>query len=1285
MNTTIHKPHQRLLAIALSFVMLLGFLPMTAFAESDVPDMGVSGEIIAFELLTEEAANQTVPLGTSLDKLNLPETLTAALRVAMPTDATISSGKISETTESTIPVSVTWVSEPEYDGDTEGTCIFTAQMSGYTLSAEPPLITVTVGKAAQKITLLVDAPLAAGDVNRTHYAYDATAKKLTIKTNEGPASYKYYKDIPIADVTTVEILDGVTYIDTSAFGNFSALTSVQIAESVTKIHSGAFANCSALPTILLPLKLTSIGDSAFAGCTSLAGITIPGSVTSIGDTAFFECSSLSSILISPSVTSIGERAFDNCTSLKAVGIPNSVSRIEALTFVNCTSLASVTLPDSVTFVGHQAFWKCKSLTSVTLPKTVTSISEEAFKGCSSLTIRLTSDTAPSFGIEWANSVPAVYYPGKWGAPNTITNLNYSNNAKGIIDHAKIQGIYQPFGNIAPNSTVAETAQYTGTVTWSPNDNLFKGKTVYTATITLTPKDGFTLLYVPADFFTLPFGPPNVSSVSNAANSGVITAVFPETSEFLAITIKDIPGVAVPVAGAIPADIITETEQYTGTVTWFPADSTFKPNTAYTATIILTPKDNFVFLSVGENFFTVAGAKTSNAVMSSKVTAEFPAAPTYTATINPTSKTFPVATAGYGAQTTQEFTITNTGTGQITGLSAILGGSSFEISTVLSETSINTGETAVISVRPKTGLAAGTHTDTLTITDNNGVSLTANLSFEVTAAPTYTATVNPTSKTFPAATAGYSAQTAQQFTITNTGTGQITGLSAILGGSSFEISTVLSETSINAGETAAISVRPKTGLAAGTHTDTLTITGSNGVSLSVNLSFTVNRIINEGGSSDWWYTPEPIIPTDKQPNMPTVAKMGISGTVKDSILSATITEKMAKDAIKAAQDASKKSGKEADGIAVEFNITGNGSYDNLSIVIKSGAIDHLKEAGVKFVKIGSPVLDVTLDTVAIAELDKQSTGTVTVSAKKLTKLSDSATKLIGNRPVYDITISYQKNGKTKYVGNFGKGAVTLGLAYKATANEKSDNLFGVYVDKNGKPQLLTNSSYDNGRLIFSRNSLSTYGVGYKTPAPSFTDTAKHWAKDNIDFVASRDLISGTSATTFAPNTDITRADFLMALGRLSGADVSSYKTSSFTDVESIDNAMPYIEWAVKNKIVSGYGNGKFGPIDSITREQMAVMMVNYAKATGYKLPVSKQANTFADDAKISAYAKDAVKAIQQTGIINGKDNNRLDPQGNATRAEASTILRRFVELVIDEGTARLGAERCRTVAVYQRKR
>jgi hypothetical protein len=196
----------------------------------------------------------------------------------------------------------------------------------------------------------------------------------------------------------------------------------------------------------------------------------------------------------------------------------------------------------------------------------------------------------------------------------------------------------------------------------------------------------------------------------------------------------------------------------------------------------------------------------------------------------------------------------------------------------------------------------------------------------------------------------------------------------------------------------------------------------------------------------------------------------------------------------------------------------------------------------------------------------------------------------------------------------------------------------------------------------RNSLSTQGVGNRAPVPVFSDIANHWAKDNIDFVVSRGLLSGTGASTFSPNAVITRADFLMALGRLSGADVSVYKTSGFTDVKSVSAAMPYIEWAVKNGIIQGIGDGRFGPDQQITREQMAVMMVNYAKATNDKLPVSQQEVPFADDSKIGSWASAAVKDIRQAGIIVGKSNNLFDPQGSATRAEASTILRRFVEFV-----------------------
>jgi hypothetical protein len=307
-------------------------------------------------------------------------------------------------------------------------------------------------------------------------------------------------------------------------------------------------------------------------------------------------------------------------------------------------------------------------------------------------------------------------------------------------------------------------------------------------------------------------------------------------------------------------------------------------------------------------------------------------------------------------------------------------------------------------------------------------------------------------------------------------------------------------------------------------------------------------------------------------------------------------------------------------------------------------------------------------VAIKQINAKMSGTVTIGISPVSKLSKEAKKLIGKRPVYDLTVSYQKDGKTKYIKNFGKGTVTLAIDYKAGSKERTGNLFAVYVDKNGKPLMLPISSYKDGRIIFERSSLSIYGVGYKTYVPTFTDTKNHKAKDSIDFVVSRGLISGISKTTFAPDTSITRATFVMALGKLSGAEMRSYKTSSFTDVKDSDPAMPYIEWAVKNKIVQGMGN-KFEPDQQITREQMAMIMVDYAKAVEYKLPVSIEAVTFSDSAMMQNNAKEAVKAIQQAGIMNTKGNNIFAPQDGTTRAEACVILHRFVELIIDESTAR----------------
>ena len=225
-----------------------------------------------------------------------------------------------------------------------------------------------------------------------------------------------------------------------------------------------------------------------------------------------------------------------------------------------------------------------------------------------------------------------------------------------------------------------------------------------------------------------------------------------------------------------------------------------------------------------------------------------------------------------------------------------------------------------------------------------------------------------------------------------------------------------------------------------------------------------------------------------------------------------------------------------------------------------------------------------------------------------------------------------------------------------------------MDNDGNVNYLTKSVYDsvNNVLRFSTNHFSTYGVGYQAPA-EFTDLSGHWAKDDIQLVVNRGLINGTDATTFSPDAPMTRGMFVTALGRMAGVDVSSYKESSFTDVKADAYYMGYVEWAVKQGIVKGTTANTFAPDGVVTREQMADMMANYAKAIGYNLPKAHEQNTFADAAAISTWAADSVKAMQMAGVLAGKNGNQLVPRGTATRGEAAATLRRFMGLMIDVST------------------
>ena len=411
------------------------------------------------------------------------------------------------------------------------------------------------------------------------------------------------------------------------------------------------------------------------------------------------------------------------------------------------------------------------------------------------------------------------------------------------------------------------------------------------------------------------------------------------------------------------------------------------------------------------------------------------------------------------------------------------------------------------------------------------------------------------------------------------------------------------------------------------------------------------------------------PDKDNPTTPTTAK---TKTVKaDSKGNVVITKSMVSDAISTAQADAKKNGNTANGIAVVVPAEISKMLNGVQITLKADALDKLVSSGVKrFTTNADRMADFgfTLDTLKMLDTQSQG-GDLILRLTKTAVTSAEAKAAIGNRPAYDITLWYLKDGKETSVSLNGK-TVSVAIPYAPAKGESIGNLYAVYVDGSGKVQWITKSSYDADQkaVIFEAKHFSIYGVGYKNPVPNFTDINGHWAKEHILFTVSRGLFSGTSETTFSPNTTLTRGMFVTALGRLAGINPDSYKTGTFIDVKADAYYAPYVNWAASKGIVSGTTFTTFAPDSKITREQMAVIMKNYADKMGYSIPKTLEAVTFADNASISSWAKEAVKAMQQAGILSGKSNNQFDPKGNATRVEAATVLHRFVEVIIDPQTA-----------------
>ncbi len=181
-------------------------------------------------------------------------------------------------------------------------------------------------------------------------------------------------------------------------------------------------------------------------------------------------------------------------------------------------------------------------------------------------------------------------------------------------------------------------------------------------------------------------------------------------------------------------------------------------------------------------------------------------------------------------------------------------------------------------------------------------------------------------------------------------------------------------------------------------------------------------------------------------------------------------------------------------------------------------------------------------------------------------------------------------------------------------------------------------------------------GTDCPSRAFTDLGGvgSWYHEAVDYVLRNKLMSGYGNGRFGPDNDLSRAQLARILYNAAGKPAVT-GDSAFTDVRSDVWYTSAITWAEEQKVAAGYGDGRFGPNDLITREQLAAMLWRYAG----RPEVTEEELEFTDAGKISRYAREGLQWAVEQGIVQGKDNGILDPKGKATRAEAAAMLMRFL--------------------------
>lgn len=406
----------------------------------------------------------------------------------------------------------------------------------------------------------------------------------------------------------------------------------------------------------------------------------------------------------------------------------------------------------------------------------------------------------------------------------------------------------------------------------------------------------------------------------------------------------------------------------------------------------------------------------------------------------------------------------------------------------------------------------------------------------------------------------------------------------------------------------------------------------------------------GGGGGGGTTPPPANVDNNTQGTTTITGTTVAASAEGSTATGTVSSDTAGALVNSAKE-TEKAGNKA---VVEIKLETGSDIRAAEITIPKSAFDSLASGTDADLKIGAGIGAVTFDSTAVDTISTAaSSGDVTISMAKAdtTALPAPLKALVGDRPVYDFTVT--AGGQP--VSEFGGGKAKISLPYTPAAGEDKNAIVVYYISDSGMLMRVRGNYNDTtGAVEFSTTHFSRYAVGYsKIYFDDVRDTA--WYSNAVTFLAAREITGGTGNGNFSPKAKLTRGQFIVMLMRAYNIEPDENPKDNFADAGN-NYQTEYLAAAKRLDISQGIGKNQFAPSREISRQEMFTLLYRALDMLG-ELPEGtsgKAAGDYDDAGQLSAYAKDAVDAFVKAGVISGS-GGKLNPSATTTRAEMAQVL------------------------------